>query len=112
MAAPIVYFEIAGPESVLLSTFYSTVFGWEIGPRASIAPESTGGLRGGFRQDPAEKLLYLGVADIEAALRQIEAAGGRTALPRTVIPGVVIFALFTDPAGNRMGLVETDSVQG
>lgn len=28
-------------------------------------------------------------------------------VPRTVVSNVVIFALFKDPAGNRMGLVET-----
>jgi len=28
--------------------------------------------------------------------------------PRTEVPGVVVVALFTDPAGNRMGLVEMD----
>jgi predicted enzyme related to lactoylglutathione lyase len=112
MSAPIVYFEVAGPEGERLRDFYSAVFGWEIDGNSTISPASTGGLKGGIRQDPAEKVLYLGVPDITAALKQIEAAGGATVIPRTVIPGVVTFALFTDPAGNRMGLAEFGSYPG
>jgi predicted enzyme related to lactoylglutathione lyase len=104
MTTPIVFFDIAGPDSGVLQEFYSRSFGWAID--ASLAID-TGGLRGTLRQDPAEKILYLGVADIDARLADINAAGGKTAVPRTVIPGVVTFALFFDPAGNRMGLVET-----
>jgi predicted enzyme related to lactoylglutathione lyase len=53
-----------------------------------------------------ERVLYLGVDDITATLDQITANGGGVVFPRMVVPGVVILALFTDPAGNRMGLVE------
>jgi len=109
MGAPIVYFEIAGPDGPRLREFYSAVFGWSIDASSSIAAASTGGLKGGIRQDPPEKVIYMGVPDIMAALKQIEAAGGHTVLPRTVVPGVVTFALFTDPAGNRLGLAELGS---
>jgi predicted enzyme related to lactoylglutathione lyase len=112
MSAPIVYFEVAGPDGGKLCEFYSAVFGWEIDASSTISPASTGGLKGGIRQDPAEKVLYLGVPDIAESLKQIEAAGGKTVMPRTVIPGVVTFALFTDPAGNRMGLAEFGSYPG
>lgn len=105
MPNPIVYFEIAGPDAGALRTFYASVFEWEIGP-AGISAESTGGVRGGIREDPAEKVLYLGVPSIDEALAKVQAAGGSVVIPRTVVPGVVTFALFTDPAGNRMGLVE------
>lgn len=104
MPAPIVFFDIAGPDAAQLKGFYSGVFGWGIDGNNAI---DTGALKGTLRQDPAEKIIYIGVPDINAALKEIEAAGGKTAMPRTVIPNVVIFALFTDPAGNRMGLVET-----
>ena len=109
MAAPIVYFELAGPDVAALKNFYASVFGWTINANAAIDADSAGGLRGGIRQDPPEKVLYLGVPDIVAALKQIEAAGGKVVVPRTVVPGVVTFALFTDPAGNRMGLAESGS---
>ncbi len=102
-SAPIVFFDIAGPDAAKLRSFYSSVFGWSINDQNAI---KTGALEGTLRQDPAEKIIYMGVPDIDAALKQITDAGGKVAMPRTVIPNVVTFALFTDPAGNRMGLVE------
>ena len=107
MPAPIVFFDIAGPDAVALKSFYAGVFDWSIDATLAIDGTSTGGLRGTLRQDPPEKILYLGTADINATLKAIESAGGKTEVPRTVIPNVVTFALFRDPAGNRMGLVET-----
>jgi len=107
MPSPIVFFDIAGPDGAGLKNFYAGVFGWSIDDRLGVDGASTGGLRGTLRQDPAEKILYLGVADINAALEQITQAGGAVDVPRMVVPGVVTFALFRDPAGNRMGLVET-----
>ena len=109
MNSPFVYFDIAGPDVAQLKAFYASVFDWSIDQNSSISSASTGGIRGGLRQDPAEKVLYLGVPDIAIALTKIEAAGGKTVLPRTVVPGVVTFALFTDPAGNRFGLAESGS---
>ena len=49
--------------------------------------------------------------DIEATLRQIEAAGGKGVMPRTEGPPVGaehirVFTTFLDPAGNKVGLVE------
>jgi uncharacterized protein len=104
MPAPIVFFDIAGPDAAKLKGFYSNIFGWGIDGNNAI---DTGALKGTLRQDPAEKIIYIGVPDINAALARITASGGSVAMPRTVIPNVATFALFTDPAGNRMGLVET-----
>jgi hypothetical protein len=106
MSAPIVFFDIAGPDAAKLKSFYAGNFGWEIDAANGIA---TPGLKGTIRQDPAETLIYLGVPDINAALKKIEASGGSVVLPRMVIPNVVTLALFKDPAGNRMGLVEIAS---
>jgi hypothetical protein len=102
-SAPIVFFDIAGPDAAKLKSFYSSNFGWAIDANNGI---DTGALKGTLRQDPTEKVIYIGVPDINAALERIKQSGGTVAMPRMVIPNVVTFALFTDPAGNRMGLVE------
>jgi predicted enzyme related to lactoylglutathione lyase len=102
-AAPIVFFDIAGPDAAALKQFYSANFGWSINGANAI---KTPALEGTLRQDPAEKIIYIGVADINASLKAIVASGGSVVIPRSVVPNVVIFALFKDPAGNRMGLVE------
>lgn len=102
--APIVFFDIAGPDAAKLHAFYNAVFHWPIDANNGI---KTPRLDGTLRQDPPEKVIYIGVHDINAALEQIRQQGGTVDTPRTVVPNVVTFALFKDPAGNRMGLVET-----
>lgn len=106
MSSPIVYFEIAGPDAGSLRSFFAAVFGWQVDDKSTAAAESTGGIRGGIREDPPDKVLYMGVDDIDAVLAKIEANGGSVVKPRTEVPGVVTFALFKDPAGNLLGVVE------
>jgi predicted enzyme related to lactoylglutathione lyase len=104
--SPIVFFDIAGPDAGKLRGFYETAFGWKISPANLIGRDSTGVLDGSLRQDPADKILYLGVPDVTAALETVVRAGGAVVQPRFEVPGVVVIGLFTDPAGNHMGLVE------
>jgi len=52
----------------------------------------------------------MGVDDIDEVLAKVEANGGSIVLPRTVVPQVVTFALFKDPAGNLLGIAENGSV--
>jgi predicted enzyme related to lactoylglutathione lyase len=51
-------------------------------------------------------VIYIGVDDVSAALAQVAAHGGKVVAARFEVKGVVVLGLFTDPAGNRMGLVE------
>ena len=106
-AAPVVFFDLAGPADAKLSTFYKDVFGWEAGPMGNFSvPIGGPPLNGTFRADPAEKVIYIGVPDVTASLATIVANGGKIHAPRFEVPGVVVLGLFFDPAGNRMGLVE------
>jgi predicted enzyme related to lactoylglutathione lyase len=116
MSTPVVFFDIAGPDLQKQASFYGKVFGWSIGPDPHF-PEQASTIRpvpvvsplpGTLRKDPGGMMIYLGVADIEATLEKIAAHGGTPASPRMEVPGVVVLAIFTDPAGNRMGLVEMD----
>lgn len=108
MPAPIVFFDIAGPDLAGQKAFYSAVFGWDVGPVGHVSPPViAGGVLPGFlRTDPAEKVLYIGVDDVKTAETDIAAHGGKVLVPRFEVKGVVVMYLFTDPAGNRMGLVE------
>jgi predicted enzyme related to lactoylglutathione lyase len=107
MAAPIVFFDIAGSDGAAQQDFYADVFGWsvEAGGRLSV-PLIGPMLSGALRTDPADKILYVGVPDVTATLAKIEELGGQIVAPRFEVPGTVVLGLFTDPAGNRMGLVE------
>jgi predicted enzyme related to lactoylglutathione lyase len=105
--APIVFFDIAGPDLGAQRAFYSSVFGWESAPTGHVAASVPPGQLPGFlRTDPAAVLLYFGVSDVTATLEKIAVAGGAVAVPRFEVPGVVVLGLFSDPAGNRLGLVE------
>jgi predicted enzyme related to lactoylglutathione lyase len=107
MGNPVVFFEIAGPDGQRLRDFYGAAFGWTFDtarvPGYGYAVGA--GLNGGIRQDPPDKVLYIQVPDLAAALELVAAAGGQTVLPPTEVPGVIAFALFKDPAGNLLGLV-------
>jgi hypothetical protein len=111
-AAPIVFFDIAAPELASQAAFYKTVFDWEADATGALTVPVTSPLPGNLRVErnserpTAERVLYVGVSDITATLAVVTAQGGSIVFPRTVAPGVVILALFEDPAGNRTGLVE------
>ena len=108
-ATPIVFFDIAGPDFSEQAGFYSKVFNWDIDRDGKVSVpvhNSPTGLTGQIRTDPREAMLYMGVEDISEALAKVETHGGQTTVPRFEVPGTVILGLFTDPAGNRMGLVE------
>jgi predicted enzyme related to lactoylglutathione lyase len=100
--APIVFFDIAGPDAAKLKTFYAANFGWSIDAANLV---TTPQLEGALRQDPAEKILYIGVADLDNAMAKVTSSGGEIVSPKITIP-TGTFVLFKDPAGNRMGLFE------
>lgn len=110
MAFPLAYFEIAGPDAAGLAEFYRKVFGWDIQPGPfpgyfNIAAEGAG-VRGGVRlEGTPERVLYVKVPDLQAALDLVVKRGGKVVIPPTHIPNVVSFAMFEDPAGNRTGIM-------
>lgn len=118
MAQPIVHWEIMGPDGGALNTFYADLFGWKgeavpgFNDYYMITPESAGigGAVGqGSDDSPSYLTMYIEVDSIDEHLEKINAAGGSTMVPRTVIPGTVVFAMFADPAGNMVGLVEPET---
>ncbi len=108
MAAPIVFFDIAGENIDALQSFYASVFNWQFDAHGQFSVPVMAPIDAAIRQDPAEKRLYVGVADVTETMRLVEAAGGSIDQPRFEVPGMVVLGLFRDPAGNPMGLVEMD----
>jgi predicted enzyme related to lactoylglutathione lyase len=51
----------------------------------------------------------IGVDDVDDAVESALSAGGRTALPKTAIPGVGWAAYLIDPEGNIFGVHQADS---
>ena len=49
-------------------------------------------------------VFFVGVADVDEALRRAEELGGRTVQPATSVPGVT-FGILADPQGQMVGVV-------
>ena len=104
--APVVFFDIAGPDSAALHRFYADLFAWNIGPGGTFTTGSAAPLPAAIRQDPAAAVIYVGVDDIAATLKRVTANGGSVVFPRVEVPGRTVIGMFKDPAGNSIGLVE------
>lgn len=108
MSAPIVFFDIAGPDDKQLTKFYQEIFDWDFDENQQCVIPVSHPISGAVREDPQEKRIYLGVPDINKTLKIIKKKGGSIDAERFEVEGVVVLGLFKDPAGNAMGLVEME----
>jgi len=98
--------------------FYEKVFGWKFerwdGPSpywmvqtGGEGPGIDGGLRG--RTHPNEgPLNTIDVPSCDDYIRKIDAAGGKTLVPKMAIPGVGWLAYCKDTEGNIFGMMQSD----
>ena len=109
----IVHWEIQSQSPEKLHGFYSDVFGWSVDANNSmkygmVASGGRDGINGGIGGSPqpgSRVVVYANVADINHTLGKIEALGGKTVMPRTDI-GMGVMAIYEDPEGNTMGIIE------
>ena len=112
MAAPVVHFEINGKNGPELAKFYDELFDWSVqgqempGGWYGMIGAGENGIGGGIAQSDPGVTVYIAVPDLDAKLKEVEAAGGKVVHPPMTIPDVVTFALFADPEGNTIGLVK------
>jgi predicted enzyme related to lactoylglutathione lyase len=119
MSSPIGHFEIMGSDAAQLRDFYTGTFGWAVtnGPDeadpleyAMISTQSgDGALNGGIGKNPEGKgalTFYITVDNLEDSLAKIEAAGGSSLRGRLQVGPETFIAMFGDPEGNVVGLVE------
>lgn len=102
------YVEFQTPEMAASKTFFTKAFGWsyvDYGPDyADIQGAGTGGgLENHPDGDVAPPLVILKADDLEAALGQVEAAGGKIAKPIFSFPGGRRFE-FSEPGGNVLAV--------
>jgi len=127
MGQPVVHFEIIGKDPEKLRGYYSDLFGWEFdtsGPVSEAISQPNdygfvdgnttsdgigipGGVGGGAGYD-SRVIFYVGVSDVEAALRKAESLGGTRRLGPDQVPGRdLVIGHFTDPEGHLIGLAGT-----
>lgn len=115
MANPVVHFEVTGKDGKKLQDFYSKTFGWKINAdnpmNYGIVDNAGQGIAGGISAGDGgtrQVTFYIAVDNPRAYLDKVESKGGKTVMPVTEIPGMVILAQFADPEGNVVGLVDAN----
>jgi predicted enzyme related to lactoylglutathione lyase len=123
MGLPVVHFEIIGAAPGKLRDYYAVLFDWEFNTGdATTAKVSqpgnyhfvegstlgegngiNGGVGGGEGFEP-RALFYVGVPNVEEALRKAESLGGKRLLGPDPKSGGFAVGQFADPEGNIVGL--------
>jgi uncharacterized protein len=123
MGQPVVHFEIIGNDPTRLRHFFSELFGWQFDTGVTVAeavsePTNYGfldrltasdgsGIRGGVGGGEGYErhvVIYVGVLDVEEALRKAEDLGGQRQMGPETAPNGLVVGHFTDPEGNLIGL--------
>jgi len=112
MAHPVMWFEVLGEDGDRLRKFYGGLFGWTFTNDSPYGVVDTGvprGIPGGvgpvYPGTRSWVTFYVETPDVAASLDQAAQLGGKTVLPRTVLPAVTL-GIFEDPEGHAIGLVE------
>lgn len=118
-----------------MTKFYSTTFGWQpqlLGPEMgeyvvvsttevdekTQRPKEPGAINGGFYKknpDNPNPSVVISVDDIRAAMKKVEENGGKLVNLQTPgepieIPGIGLYASFVDTEGNRVSLLQVNSM--
>ncbi|MCO4250518.1 MULTISPECIES: VOC family protein [Pseudarthrobacter] len=128
--AGVVHFEIPSDDKERANTFYQSAFGWTLTPMQEMdytiaittpsdeqtgMPSAPGAINGALfpRTDNLKTpIITIDVEDVDAALAQVESAGGTVAQAKDAVPGMGYYAYFKDTEGNTLGLWHTDSSAG
>jgi uncharacterized protein len=123
MPQPVVHFEVVGKDPTKLRKYFGELFGWECEVPSPVAQEVSesesygflhtitsedgtgipGGIGGGLAYE-SHALLYVGVPDVEAALKRAEELGGSRVMGPATSPNGLVVGHFRDPEGTLMGV--------
>ncbi len=115
----VVHFEINADDPLRAKKFYEDVFNWKIekweGPieywTIDAGEEGEEGIGGGLqkREQPEDQIFnYIGVTSVDEISKKIEKSGGTLVSPKITVPTVGYFYMFTDPEGNKLGIMQED----
>lgn len=112
MGYPVAWFDLGAADMQPLKDFYGELFGWSLEPAAEtytrIDTRSGSGMSGGIgRSGTGDPWIafYVVVEDLQSMLDRAETMGAKTVVPVTKLPAVT-FAMFNDPDGLLIGLME------
>ncbi len=123
---PVVHFELPVKDAERANAFYTGVFGWKankLGPEMNNyivvdtdesdknGPLKPGRINGGLygatpEMGPRHPSIVIAVPDIKAHIQKVIAAGGTVQGEPVEIPGVGLYASFTDTEGNSNSMLQ------
>lgn len=120
MANPVTWFEIIGQDARAIQKFYRDVFGWKMTLPASeemgyysMLLDHAPGIGGGLGQGGASRVtVYIESADPQRLLDKAVANGATMLMPVMAVTPDTTIAMFSDPAGNTVGLLKANPRAG
>ena len=114
MGNAVVHFEIGGPDDKPLIDFYGQLFGWDLKPfdgggYTLIDTLGGSGINGGIGKSQSGEpwsTFYVEAEDLQAVLDKATSLGATTVMPVTDFGGAVTIAMFNDPDGLLVGVVQ------
>jgi predicted enzyme related to lactoylglutathione lyase len=123
---PVVHFEMPYEDANRASSFYTSVFGWQMKtmgadmgnyvlanttPTENGRPTLPGAINGGLFErkegSPAQvPSVVIAVDDIRQSIKKVNDAGGKVLGDPMEIPGVGQYVSFTDSEGNRLSMLQ------
>ncbi len=120
MANHIVHWDLLVSDMERSKAFYSGIFDWRFDdssfPGYTIIDVGEEGRGGGMMQSPSGTgghalNAYFGVDDVDETLAKAAAGGAAVVVPKTEIPGIGFWGMFTDPDGIPMCLFQPEPRQ-
>ena len=119
MSSRVVHFELAADDPDRCAQFYAAAFGWKIekwgGPTdywlVTTGEPGEPGIDGGIGRRSGsddQTTNTIDVADLDAAVAKVVAAGGTVTRSRGAVPGVGWLAYGSDTEGNPFGMMQSD----
>lgn len=114
MSYPLVHIEFPTVDTKKSLKWYADVLGWETsfddklnyGMLKTGADQVGGGINPlDATQFSAGAIPYVSSDNIPALLKKVTASGGKVLMDETEIPTMGTLAMFTDPDGNRIGVI-------
>jgi uncharacterized protein len=116
----VVHFEIPADNPARAEKFYKEVFDWKFQKYArpqdywliNTGPNEKPGINGGLLPRPHPNAPVVNTIDVENLDKSLESVarhGGKTVVPKMVIPGVGHLAYCQDTEGNTFGMMQMDT---
>lgn len=125
--SPVVHFEMPYKDAKRVSDFYAKVFSWDMQHMAQMGNyvvahttetdenqmvKTPGTINGGFflwdEKTPGRNMpsFVISVDDLNTAMEEVKKAGGKIESEPSEIPGIGMWAVFTDTEGNRVSMLQ------